>query len=147
MPKSKSKSKSGPATEIRVLSPGEYPPEITARQGAHIPDVRLAAIHPLGLYRVEHWGAGHLQAMFTPRRGSRARPIGGASDVAGAVRRILDHEDELTHPEVPREEGRSGPVGVFSLGRRIRGERTPTQLCREIEAHLKKGGLSGVPRG
>lgn len=37
--------------------------------------------------------------------------------------------------------------GVFSLGRRIRGERTPTQLCREIEAHLKKGGLSGVPRG
>lgn len=129
---------------IRVLSPEEYPPEITAARGAYTPDVRFAATHPLGLYHVEHHGAGHLQAMFTPRKkGSRARAIGGASDLAGAMRRILRHEDEVTSPEAPRERGESGPVSVFALGRRTHGEEIPRtqparEIAREIDAYLQK---------
>lgn len=132
---------------VRVLSAGEYPAEITAASGARRPDVRFAAVHPLGLYHVDHLGAGHLQAYFTPRRrGSRAKPIGGASSMRGAFARIIAHEDELVDPGAPREEGRGGPVNIFSLGRRldegtaVRAAKTPTQLEREIAQILAESG-------
>ncbi len=126
------------AAGVRVLSPGEYPTAITAPQGAHTPDIRFAAVHPLGLYYVDHVGAGHLQAYFLPkRRGSRPKVIGGARDLRGALRRISVHEDEVTNPTARREEGRDGPVSVFNLGRRLEGQKTPSQLDREIEAVLR----------
>ena len=141
MPKSKSKPKSSASSStasVRVLPPAEYPTSITAaRGGGYPPDVRFAAVHPLGLYHVEHMGAGHHQAVFTPkRRGSRPVVVGGASSLAGALRRISDHEDRLVEPDAPREEGQRGPVSIFSLGQRTQGKKTPTQLDREIEAYL-----------
>lgn len=121
-----------------VLRPEEYPVEITRDRGALRPEIRFAALHPEGLYHVEHQGAGHLAAYFTPRRrGSRMKPIGSASSMRGALARISTHEDELLNPDAPREEGRGGPVSVFSLGRRTQGKKTPTQLDAEIEAFLK----------
>jgi len=133
MPK-KEKRGSGDV-QVRVLTRDEYPPEITADQGAYRPDVRFAAIHPAGLYHVEHQGAGHLATYFTPRRrGSRARQIGSASSMRGAFARITRHEDEILHPDAPREEGKNGPVNIFSLDRRMDdgATKTPTQLEREI---------------
>lgn len=130
---------------VRVLDPSEYPAEIVARQGAYQPEIRFAAVHPLGLYHVEHQGAGSLAAYFTPRRkGSRAKLIGGASSMRGAFARISRHEDELLDPGAPREEGRTGAVSMHSLGRRLdegtraRAEKTPTQLEREIARILSE---------
>jgi len=133
-----------PSTElaVRVLTPAEYPADITAAPGPglYAPDVRFVATHPLGLYWVEHHGAGHLSAYFRPKRkGSRPKPIGGASSMRGAFQRISDHEDEMVNPDAPREEGRNGPVSIYSLGRRTTGKKTPTQLDREIEAYLSRG--------
>lgn len=124
--------------QVRVLRPNEYPTSITDPRGAYTPVVKFAATHPLGLYHVEDQGAGHLMAYFTPRRrGSRAKAIGGASDMAGALRRISRHEDELIDPEASRELGRQGPVNMFRLGERTGGQKkTPTQLDAEIEAFL-----------
>lgn len=129
---------------VRVLQPEEYPAEIIKSQGAHRPDIRFAAIHPLGLYYVDHLGAGHFAAYFVPkRRGSRPRTIGAGSSLRGALERIRRHEDELVAPDAPREEGRDGPVSIFNLGRRIDGARTDTQLAREIAAILEEGGSEG----
>jgi hypothetical protein len=129
-------AKSIPAN-VRVLSPAEYPESITARMGAYDPDIRFVAIHPLGTYYIDHGGAGHFEAYFIPKRkGSRAKLIGGASSMAGAFRRIANHEDELVEPNAPREEGKNGPVNIFALGRRTGGQKTPTQLDREIEEFL-----------
>ncbi len=125
------------ASTVRVLAPSEYPDSITARQGAYQPDVRFAAVHPLGLYYVAHQGAGHFQAYFVPKRkGSREKNIGAGRGLAGAMARISAHEDELVNPEAPREWGTDGPVNVFSLGRRKAGIKTPTDLDREIESFL-----------
>ncbi len=119
-----------PSAPVRVLAPSEYPASITASQGAYQPDVRFAAVHPLGLYYVAHQGAGHFQAYFVPKRkGSREKNI-------GAMARISAHEDELVNPEAPREIG-DVPVNVFSLGRRKAGSKTPTDLDREIESFLR----------
>ena len=126
-----------PERPTRILSPSEYPANITGSRGAYRPDVVFAAQHPLGLYHVEHHGAGHLQAYFTPKRkGSRPKTIGGASSMEGAMRRIQNHEDEMMEPDAPREMGQSGPVSIFALGRRTGGAKTPTQLDREIEQFL-----------
>lgn len=131
------KTSAGKASEVRVLSPAEYPKSITADQGAYRPEIRFAAVHPLGLYYVQHMGAGHLQAVFLPKRkGSRPKTIGGASDLHGALRRISIHEDEIADPNTKREEGRGVPVSIFNLGRRLEGKKTPSQLDREIEAVL-----------
>lgn len=122
----------------RVLRPDEYPAEITASQGAHRPDIRFAAIHPLGLYYVDHQGAGHLASYFVPRRrGSRAKLIGGASSLRGALERVLAHEDEMIHPDAPREDGSRGPVSIYSLGRRLDARKTRSQLEDEIEGLLR----------
>jgi len=130
-----------PSTQlaVRVLSPAEYPADITSAPapGLYKPDVRFAATHPLGLYWVEHHGAGHLVAYFRPKR-KRSRPqlVGSASNMGVALSRISDHEDEMVNPDAPREDGRNGPVSIFSLGKRTSGKKTPTQLDREIEAYL-----------
>ncbi len=126
------------AAPVRVLAPSEYPASITTSQGAYQPDVRFAAVHPLGLYYVEHQGAGHFQAYFVPKRkGSRAKNVGAGRGLAGAMARISAHEDELVNPEAPREMGTDGPVRIFSLGRRKAGSKTPTDLDREIESFLR----------
>ena len=129
-------AKSAPVS-VRVLSPAEYPESITARSGAYEPDIRFVAVHPLGTYYVDHEGAGYFGAYFIPKRkGARTKLIGGASSMAGAFRRIANHEDELVEPNAPREEGKHGPVNIFALGRRTEGRKTPTQLDREIEEFL-----------
>jgi hypothetical protein len=123
---------------VRVLSPDEYPESITARSGAYDPDIRFVAIHPLGTYYVDHEGAGHFGAYFIPKRkGSRTKLIGGASSMAGAFRRIADHEDRLVEPKAPREEGKHGPVNIFALGQRTSGKKTPTQLDAEIAEFMQ----------
>jgi hypothetical protein len=105
----------------------------------HDPDVRFAAEHPLGLYYVEHHGAGHLVAYFRPRRkGSRCKNIGSASSMTGALARISAHEDELVNPDAPREWGTRGPVSIYALGQRTGQEKTPTELDREIEEFLRR---------
>lgn len=125
------------ASQVRVLLPSEYPEEITARRGMFTPDVRFAAIDPLGLYWVDHEGAGHLGVYFrAKRKGSRARTIGGAQSLRGALERISDHEDRLLNPEAAREEGRRGPVSIYELGRRTGEKKTPTELDRMIEVVL-----------
>lgn len=124
---------------VRVLSPEEYPASITSPSGAYTPDVRFAAVHPLGLFYVDHQGAGHYAAVFVPKRkGSRPKNIGGASSLAGALRRVSTYEDELTDPSTKRETGSGGPVNVFSLGKRMEGKKTPSQLDREIDAVLAR---------
>lgn len=140
MPKAKKVSDA----EFRVLDPSEYPASITAPRGAYTPIVEFAATTPLGLYHVEDQGAGsgHLMAYFTPkRRGSRPKMIGGANSLAGALTRISNHEDEALHPDAPRERGQSGPVNVFSLGRRTQGPKPDSQLDREIRQHLAERGI------
>lgn len=133
---SKSKVSDHPAP-VRVLSPEEYPSVITESRGAFRPDVKLAIDHPLGLYWVEDQGAGHLAAMFLPRRArSRMKNVGSASTIDGALRRIADHEDQLVNPDAPRESGQAFPVNVFGLGRRL-SAKTPTQLDREIAEYLR----------
>ena len=134
------KSKSIP-TSVRVLPPSEYPASITARKGMYTPDVRFVAVHPLGMYYIQHEGAGHMSAYFIPKRkGSRTVNCGGASSMEGAFRRIQHHEDELVEPNAPREEGKNGPVNIFDLGKRTGGtKKTQTQLDREIEAILAQG--------
>lgn len=124
---------------VRVLDPSEYPTSITARQGMYDPEVRFAAQHPLGLYYVEHQGAGHLAAYFQPRRkGSRRKNVGSASSMAGALARISAHEDELVNPDAPRERGTQGPVSIYALGQRTGAKKTPTELDREIEEFLRR---------
>lgn len=126
---------------VRVLRPVEYPPEIAAPRGAYTPEVRFAAVHPAGLYHVEHEGAGSHGAYFTPkRRGARSKRIGTASSLRSALARISQHEDELLHPDAPRERGQSGPVSVWALGQRTAaaGPKPRSQLDEEIEAVLRE---------
>lgn len=133
------KKSAGPAVKSRILPREEYPPELLAAPPGRYPtDVRLVAVHPMGTYHVEHHGAGHHAAYFTPRRkGSRAKSVGSASSLRGALARIQHHEDELVNPDAPREWGQAGPVNIFSLGRRTSGKKTPTDLDREIEEFLR----------
>lgn len=122
---------------VRVLSPSEYPASITATRGAFTPDIRWAAEHPLGLYYVCHQGAGHMAAVFVPKRkGSREKQVGAGRTVSQALQRIAEHEDELVNPDAPRHDGRNGPVDIFALGRRSGGTKTPTELDREIAAYM-----------
>lgn len=129
-----------PPIAARVLTPAEYPLSIRIRHGRPN-DVRFAAIHPLGLFHVEHHGANHMQAYFTPKRkGSKAQMIGAGNGLAGALRRVKNHEDELLNPDAPREEGKNGPVSIHALGRRTGGPKPPTQLDREIDEFLRLHG-------
>ncbi len=122
---------------VVILKPSDYPTSITAARGAYTPRVRFVAMHPLGMYHVEDQGAGHLMAYFTPKRkGSRMKPVGGASSMAGALKRISDHEDELVNKDAPREWGQNGPVSIYALGKRTGAPKPPSQLDREIEAFL-----------
>jgi hypothetical protein len=128
--------KSAPIS-VRVLQPSEYPESITQRQGAFTPDVRFAAIHPLGMYYVDHEGAGSLAAYFIPKRkGSRVQNAGRASSLQGALAKISRHEDNLVNPDAPRERGANGPVSIYSLGERTKGEKTKTELDLEIDKLL-----------
>lgn len=137
-------SKKKPDIEARVLSPSEYPASITAPafQGAYPPNVIFAAQHPLGLYHVEDEGAGTHGAYFTPRRAKKPKRIGTASSMAGAFRRISDHEDELIHPEAPREEGKQGPVSIYALGRRTKEPKPKSQLDHELDTWLAEHGYA-----
>lgn len=122
-------------TAVRILPRAEYPVEITAPRGAYTPNIEFAAQHPLGLYYVENQGAGHRMAFFLPkRRGSRPKIAGAASSLAGALRRIQKHEDELLEPDAPREEGKNGPVSIWALGSRTNGSKKETELDRQIAA-------------
>lgn len=103
----------------RLLSPDEYPKEITTGKGAYAPEVHVAIQHPKGLYHIEHQGAGHFAAYFTPKRkGSRPQTVGSASSIQGGMQRILNHEADLVEPNAPKIDGSDGPVNMFSLGRR-----------------------------
>ena len=128
---------------FRILTPGEYPVSITARRGAYDPVIEFAAVTPLGMYHVENQGADHRMAYFTPKRArSRAKGIGGASSLAGAMTRISSHEDDMLHPDAPREIGQSGPVNVFSLGRRTEGRKPDSELDRDIRQYLAERGIA-----
>lgn len=128
---------------FRILSKEEYPTSITARQGIYDPVIEFAAVTPLGMYHVENQGAGHRMAYFTPKRArSRAKGIGGASSLAGAMTRISSHEDEMLHPDAPREMGQSGPVNVFSLGRRTGAPKPDSELDRDIRQYLAERGIA-----
>lgn len=131
-----------PTIEARVLSPDEYPPSITAVRGAYTPKVKLVAQHPLGLYFVEDMGAGTLGVNFLARRSRKPKYIATASSLAGAVRRISDHEDEQIHPDAPREEGKHGPVSIFALGKRTGGPKPKSQLDLELDAWLAQHGYT-----
>ena len=133
-------SKKTPAIEARVLSPGEYPASITTPRGAYTPKVVFAAVHPLGLFHVEDQGAGHLNVYFTSRRAKKATPIGGASSLPSAFRRISMHEDELIHPMAEREEGKKGPVSIHALGQRTGAPKPKSQLDRELDGWLAEHG-------
>lgn len=132
--------KKKPELEARVLSPSEYPASITAPRGAYTPDIKFAAQHPLGLYYVDHEGAGHLGVYFLSKRSKHAKTIGGASSMAGAFRRISKHEDQLVHPEAEREEGKRGPVSIYALGERTGAPKPRSQLDLELDAWLAAHG-------
>lgn len=132
-----------PDIEARVLSPSEYPTSITAPRGMFTPDVRFAAQHPRGLYYVDHEGAGTLGVYFMSRRMKRGDRIGTASSMAGAFRRISDHEDKLLHPEAEREEGKRGPVSIYALGQRTGAPKPKSQLDRELDTWLAEHGYEG----
>jgi hypothetical protein len=131
-----------PPIEARVLPPSEYPASITVTRGAYTPDVKFAAQHPLGLYYVEHQGAGHLGVYFLSKRSKHAKPIGGASSMAGAFRRISKHEDEMIHPDAEREEGKRGPVSIHALGERTGAPKPKSQLDRELDQWLTEHGYA-----
>jgi len=127
---------------VRILSPGEYPENITAPAfpGAYKARVSFAAQHPLGLYHVEEEGAGTLGVYFTPRRARKPRRVATAANMAGAFRRISHHEDELMHPEAKREEGKHGPVSIYALGQRTGSTKPRSQLDQELDAWLAEHG-------
>jgi hypothetical protein len=129
-----------PDIEARVLSPNEYPASITATRGAYTPNILLAAQHPLGLYFVEDMGAGTLGVNFLSRRSKKPKYIASASNMAGAFRRISNHEDQLIHPEAERETGQKGPVSIWALGKRTGEPKPKSQLDRELDAWLAAHG-------
>lgn len=131
-----------PAIEARVLSPSEYPENITAPAfpGAYKSRVTFAAQHPLGTYHVEDEGAGTLGVYFTPRRAKKPKRVATAADMAGAFRRISHHEDELVHPSAEREEGKRGPVSIYALGQRTGEAKPKSQLDQELDAWLSEHG-------
>lgn len=127
-----------PTIVSHILKPSEYPIEITQAKGAYTPKVVFAASHPLGLYHVENQGAGYHMAYFTPRRkGSRAKPIGAGNSLAGAMKRISDHEDEMIHKDAPREEGKNGPVSIWALGQRTGAPKPESELDRLMAMYLR----------
>lgn len=140
MPKPKKK----PDIEARVLPPSEYPASITspAFPGAYPPNVIFAVQHPLGLYHVEDEGAHTHGVYFTPRRAKKAKRFATASNMAGAFRRISNHEDELIHPEAKREEGKNRPVSIYALGQRTEGPKPKSQLDSELDAWLAEHGYA-----
>ena len=134
-----------PSIEAHVLSPSEYPASITAPRGAYTPRIMFAAQHPLGLYHVEDHGIETNPSYFAfftaKRKGSKPKSIGfGGGSMAGALRRISNHEDTLIHPKAEREEGKHGPVSIFALGRRTGEAKPKSQLDRELDAWLKAHG-------
>ncbi len=132
MPKPISPKVRGAVPASRMLRASEYPPHLAGRS-----EVRFVGVSPLGTYHVEHHGAGVHVAYFTPRRrGSRSRSVGGAASVAGALRRVSEHEDELLHPGAPRERDALRPVSVRAVGVRTGAPRPPSDLDREIGAWL-----------
>ena len=135
-------SKKKPGIEARVLSPSEYPAAITATRGAYTPKIMFAAQHPLGLYFVEDMGANTLGVNFQSRRAKKPTYIATASSMAGAFRRISKHEDELIHPDAPREEGKHGPVSIYALGQRTGEPKPKSQLDRELDAWLIEQGYA-----
>lgn len=135
-------SKKKPDIQARVLSPSEYPASITAPRGAYTPKVLLVAQHPLGLYFVEDNGANTLGVNFQSRRSKKPTYIATASSLAGAVRRISKHEDELIHPGAEREEGKRGPVSIYALGERTGEPKPKSQLDRELDAWLAEHSYS-----
>jgi hypothetical protein len=134
-------SKKSPA-EARILSPSEYPENITAPAfpGAHTAQVIFAVQHPLGLYHVEDEGAGMLGVYFTARRAKRPKRVASAANMAGAFRRISHHEDELIHPGAEREEGKHGPVSIYALGQRTKAAKPKSQLDQELDSGLSAHG-------
>lgn len=133
-----------PDVAPRVLSPSEYPTSITAPSfpGAYPPKVIFAAQHPLGLYHVEDEGANVHGVYFTARRAKKPKRVATASSMAGAFRRISDHEDTLIHPGAAREEGKSGPVSIYAVGRRTQEPKPKSQLDRELDAWLTEHGYA-----
>lgn len=133
-----------PDITARVLSPAEYPATITKPRGPYLPRpwVLFAAQHPLGLYHVENEGAGTHGVYFTSRRAKKAKRVGTAASMAGAFQRISNHEDQLLHPEAPREEGKQGPVSIYALGRRTQEPKPKSELDRELEAWLSAHGYT-----
>lgn len=129
-----------PDIEARVLSPSEYPASITTARGAYTPNIVLAAQHPLGLYFVEDMGAGTLGVNLLSRRSKKPKYVATASSLAGAIRRISHHEDQLIHPEVEREMGQRGPVSIWALGERTGASKPKSQLDRELDAWLAEKG-------
>lgn len=126
-----------PSIIAHILKPSEYPAELVRARGAYTPKVELVAEHPLGTYYVEDEGAGHLGVYFTPRRkGAKTKTIGGASSLEGAIKRISNHEDELINPTAKREDGKNGPVSIWSLGKRVGTTKPETALDRLLAAHL-----------
>jgi hypothetical protein len=103
----------------RMMDPKEYPESWTAPRGAFTPKIVFGVEHPKGRYYAEDQGAGHLAVYFVAKRkNSKPKNIGAASGIAGAWKRILDHEDEMVEPDAPRETGKDGPVSIFALGKR-----------------------------
>lgn len=129
-----------PDIEARVISPSEYPASITATRGAYTPNILFAAQHPLGLYFVEDMGAGTLGVNFLSRRSKKPKYIATAGSLPGAVKRISNHEDEQVHPDAPREEGKNGPVSIWSLGKRTGGPKPKSRLDRELDSWLAEHG-------
>ena len=120
--------------EVRILQPEEYPYIITAPHGAYTPDIQFAARTSHGMYYIDRKGSGRLQTYFRPRGArerSRSEVIGPATSMQGAYERILDHHDQLLHPDEHGSPGQHGPVSVSSLSTRI-GPRPTSQLEEEI---------------
>lgn len=91
---------------------------------------------PVGTYTVEHHGAGVHAVLFKGKRQKKARLIANKGSLEGALRAISEHEGDLLEPNAPREEGRSGPVSIYAVGKRTTAK-TPTQLDRDIAAILR----------
>lgn len=136
-----------PSITARVLSPAEYPANLTGTRGlwGRLPTILFATQHPLGLYSVEDEGANVHGVYFTPRRAKKPQRIATASSMSSAFRRISDHEDRLLHPEAVREEGKQGPVSIYALGQRTQDPKPKSELDRELDAWLLEHGYT--PQG
>ena len=76
------------------------------------------------------------------RRAKKPKRFATASSMVGAFQRISSHEDNLIHPEAPREEGAQGPVSIYALGQRTHGTKPKSQLDHELDAWLSAHGYA-----